>query len=336
MPRFSKVFRVLIASPSDVLKEREIALKAVYGWNAANSVSSGIILEPVGWENNVYPEFDASGPQQVINNQIVENSDLLIGIFWSRIGTPTETFLSGSIEELSHFIENNKPVMIYFSERPIPPNNLDSNQYEKLKSFKKSCMQKGIVSIYSEKDQLYQELLKSFDLLISKLTEDENSNLRALLGQVDDKFYKLMKGDDRITFNFSIDKKDKVEFHLAIYKPISDKKNNPFGTWEIIHDIDLTESSESLTIKKKEIYKLIENPAHCFKFYLKVPRREQTIKKYYYKLLKSGVTITGRGSKDPDNHDVWRIWFLHSDEPVHPLIKEPWRFSHSLIKLPVL
>jgi len=88
MPYDSRTYRVLIASPSDVEDEREIAVRVIQEWNDLHSYNREIVLLPLRWETHAAPEYGVR-PQEVINRQIVDNCDLLIGVFWTRIGTPT-------------------------------------------------------------------------------------------------------------------------------------------------------------------------------------------------------------------------------------------------------
>lgn len=53
----AKVFRVLIASPSDVVDEREIAVKTIQEWNDLNSAERQIVLLPLRWETHTAPEY---------------------------------------------------------------------------------------------------------------------------------------------------------------------------------------------------------------------------------------------------------------------------------------
>jgi hypothetical protein len=39
-------------------------------------------------------------PQTIINQQVLDKFDLLVGVFWTRVGTSTENHLSGTIEEI--------------------------------------------------------------------------------------------------------------------------------------------------------------------------------------------------------------------------------------------
>jgi hypothetical protein len=88
MPFNACAFRVLIASPSDLSEERNIATDAVNQWNNMHAAHEGAVLLPVKWETHAMPQ-SGTRPQQAINDQLVSNSDILIGMFWTRLGTST-------------------------------------------------------------------------------------------------------------------------------------------------------------------------------------------------------------------------------------------------------
>ncbi|MGZ8907437.1 MAG: DUF4062 domain-containing protein [Methylobacter sp.] len=108
----AKVFNVMIASPGDVASERAIIRDVIYEWNAVHSQSRNIVLLPIGWESHSSPEMGSS-PQAIINEQILDKCDLLVGVFWTRIGTPTKEHPSGTVEEIEKHIESGKPAMLY-------------------------------------------------------------------------------------------------------------------------------------------------------------------------------------------------------------------------------
>ena len=60
-------------------------------------------------------------PQEAINAQIVRDSDVLIGMFWTKIGSNTAVAEFGTVEEIDQFIAAGKPAMLYLSDRPIEP-----------------------------------------------------------------------------------------------------------------------------------------------------------------------------------------------------------------------
>src|SRR5271165_4568869 len=111
----ARVFRVLIASPSDVLDEREIAVQTIQGWNDLNSAERQLVLLPIRWETHTAPEYGRR-PQEIINRQIVDHCDLLVGVFWTRVGSPTGKADSGTIEEIERVAGLGKPIMLYFSQ----------------------------------------------------------------------------------------------------------------------------------------------------------------------------------------------------------------------------
>ncbi len=154
-------FNVMIASPGDVASERAIVRDVIYEWNAVNSNARKIVLLPVGWESHSSPEMGAA-PQAIINNQILAKCDLLIGVFWTRIGTATDDYLSGTVEEIEKHIELGRPAMLYFSSQPVAMETVDLDQIARLKSFKDSCRTRGLYQSYDShsdfKDKFYRHL----------------------------------------------------------------------------------------------------------------------------------------------------------------------------------
>lgn len=98
------VFKVMLALPIDVQEERNVAREVIWKWNNLHSDSKQIVLMPVAWETHVAPTF-GDRPQAIINKQILDECDLLIGIFWTRAGTPTGKEVSGTIEEIKEHIQ---------------------------------------------------------------------------------------------------------------------------------------------------------------------------------------------------------------------------------------
>jgi hypothetical protein len=118
-----RVYRILIASPSDVEDERDIAVKVIHEWNDLNSYSRKVTLLPLRWETHTAPDYNTR-PQEVINRAVVDECDLLVGIFWTRIGSPTGTAVSGTLEEIDRVGKAGKPIMLYFSRVEIDPDKI--------------------------------------------------------------------------------------------------------------------------------------------------------------------------------------------------------------------
>ncbi len=158
MPVRATIYRILVASPSDVTDERKAVPEAISAWNTANSYYRGIYLEPVLFETHASPEM-GDRPQSIINRQLVDTCDILIGIFWTRIGTHTGMVESGTVEEIEEFRKAEKPVLLYFSSAPVVLENVNAGQFRKLLDFKEKCRQEGLTCDYDSIADLQTKLM---------------------------------------------------------------------------------------------------------------------------------------------------------------------------------
>ena len=149
----------MIASPSDVAKERQLAREVILEWNAIHAKDRRIVLAPVAWETHASPEM-GDRPQAIITKQIARDCDLLIAVFWTRLGTPTGTSPSGTVEEIREHVAAGKPALIYFSEEPVRLDSVDEAQYRALKDFRAECQQKGLYESYSSASEFREKLVR--------------------------------------------------------------------------------------------------------------------------------------------------------------------------------
>jgi len=175
----------MIASPGDVASERAIVRDVVYEWNAVHSSSRRLVLLPIGWETHSSPEMGAPA-QAIINKQVLTKCDLLVGVFWTRIGTPTEHHLSGTVEEIEEHVAGGKPAMLYFSSQPVAMDTVDIDQIQRLKKFKESCQSRGLYESYDShsnfKDKFYRHLqLKVNDHPFFQLSDQGSENVSELV-----------------------------------------------------------------------------------------------------------------------------------------------------------
>ncbi len=167
MPFQATVFRVMIASPSDVESERRLIPEVLQEWNSVNSFDKRIVLIPVRWETDSAPIM-GDRPQEIINKQVLRDCDLLVGIFWTRIGSPTGESISGTVEEIEKHIASGKPAMLYFSSVEIPPENIDLDQYKGLKAFKEKCKAEGLIEEYKNTEEFKDKFARQLSLIINK------------------------------------------------------------------------------------------------------------------------------------------------------------------------
>ncbi len=170
---------MLIASPSDVNEEREAITQTIHDWNSLNSTETGKVLLPVRWESHSAPAM-GDRPQGIINNQVVRDCDMLIGAFWTRLGSPTGVEESGTVEEIKLFLKQQKPVMLYYSKKPVDMDEADLDQVQKLKEFKKSIRDKGIQEQYCSIDELKQKLIRQLTIVMRGISVGTQVNAKVV------------------------------------------------------------------------------------------------------------------------------------------------------------
>ncbi len=173
----AKVLPVMIASPSDVEDERDIVRRELAEWNTIYSKPQAAVLMPVGWETHSSPEL-AGRPQEIINERLLKDADLLVGIFWTRVGSHTGKAISGSVEEIEKHLEAEKPVLLYFSEAPVHPASVVKEQFEALQEFKAWAMQRGLVESFASAEDFASKFRRGL-----ALTLRDNSYLQSCLAK---------------------------------------------------------------------------------------------------------------------------------------------------------
>ncbi|MBU8877961.1 hypothetical protein BGM26_03005 [Bacillus sp. FJAT-29790] len=184
----AEVLRVLIASPSDVQQERDEIEKAIFEWNSVYAEHLQTVLLPSRWENDVTPTYSGTYSQQVINEQLVKKCDILIGVFWAKLGTPTIEHSSGTLEEISIFIEQQKEVMVYFVDKPIP-RDFDFDEVKKVNAYRTEYGKKGVYASYNVNrivEHLFQKVIdyKSKNEVVSK-SDQVNTQTKDVTEEID-------------------------------------------------------------------------------------------------------------------------------------------------------
>jgi nucleoside 2-deoxyribosyltransferase len=121
-----------------------------------------IVLMPIGWETDATLSLEARA-QAVINRQLVDSCDLLIGIFWTRLGTPTTEADSGTVEEIERAHNAGKRCIVYFSDQHVPSSKINQEQFQKLQEYRKELQLKGLTDSYNKleefKDKVFRHIL---------------------------------------------------------------------------------------------------------------------------------------------------------------------------------
>jgi hypothetical protein len=167
----ARILKIMIASPNDVSPERHIARQVIAEWNAVFSEERHLVLMPVGWETHASPEM-GEHPQAIINKQVLRDCDLLIAIFWTRLGSPTEVAPSGTVEEIEEHLAAGKPAIIYFSNVPVRMDSVDEQQFQALLTFKDSLKKRGLFAEYADTRDFQSQLSRHLSqTVMRKFTE---------------------------------------------------------------------------------------------------------------------------------------------------------------------
>ncbi|WP_329522624.1 hypothetical protein OG796_21165 [Streptomyces jietaisiensis] len=164
------VLNVFIASPGDTRDARDSIERLIWSWNLDRSRNEKVVLMPLRWESGAVPGMAGDDPQDILNRQLVDQADIVIGLFYTRLGIPTNRADSGTVEEIERSHARGVPVHIYFSETALPP-DLDIEKYAELRKFRERISESVLYGTYA-----------SFDDLAAKVRVALESDVQQLVG----------------------------------------------------------------------------------------------------------------------------------------------------------
>ncbi len=162
--------KVFISSPGDVADARQRAREAVENVNRLFAIQNGIFFHVRGWED--ISTGKAERTQDLINPDL-EDTDIYIGIFNKRFGTPTGNWESGTEEEYELMYrrwkeEDPKPIIkMYFrrlSEEEVTDPGLELT---KILEFKAKIKPTDLYYEFDSVEELGQRIFYEFSLLIN-------------------------------------------------------------------------------------------------------------------------------------------------------------------------
>lgn len=184
------VFDLLLSCPGDAYKECYPSVKAAIDkLNNDPQINNSISISLKHWSTSSYPQSGGQA-QKLLNSQIVNVADIAIAIFWTRFGTPTDDYSSGTEEEIDLLIKNKRQVFLYFLDKPIPPSITDSPEYtenrKKITLFQKKYA--GIYHVVKDENDLQEKIIDHLKLYFS------NSNMNVENGS--SKWYRSDTGKE--------------------------------------------------------------------------------------------------------------------------------------------
>ncbi|MBK9477660.1 MAG: methyltransferase domain-containing protein [Bacteroidetes bacterium] len=171
--------KIFLASPTDTVAERDLIQKYIEEWNSTyGDDERNIQLRIVRWENDLNVQSNVN-PQEVINEDLLKDCDILTGIFWTKFGSSTDKLESATSKEIEYFLLEEKPILMYFLEKPIKPSEASklSDQLKKINDFREKYK---VNNIYRTTD------LVSPDEFRKMFMRDLNMNIKKLLTKPDE------------------------------------------------------------------------------------------------------------------------------------------------------
>lgn len=184
MPVAKTLFTVLLSSPSDVEPERKIVSNIVDEINEIHKNSRfGLILKT--WDKDVSPSLIMKNGQNLIDLEFnYEQADLLIGVFYKKLGTPVLDSESGTVHEINNainsYVKKSTPdIKLYFKRVNISLSDTDERdieQYSKLVNKKREYMKLGIVQEFNNTKEFENMCRKHLFKFFNEKTEYYEKN----------------------------------------------------------------------------------------------------------------------------------------------------------------
>lgn len=133
-----RFLRIMIGGPGDTEAERRVAQDIIARWNSLHAEENNVALIYKHWTSHVVPLM-GERPQAQVNEQLVDKADVLVALFWNRLGMPTGAEISGTVEEIRRMMTHGKPTLVYFNAKPVPQALMGDakamEEFQRLRSF---------------------------------------------------------------------------------------------------------------------------------------------------------------------------------------------------------
>ena len=153
------------AAPSELSEEKTVIANVVAELNRSWRKYHGIEVRYRSWETDSHPDVGQDA-QDVINRQIGETYDIFIGLMWSRFGTSTSRFGSGTEEEFERAYARSRKssgavtLMFYFKDEPLAPSQINAEQLAAVSKFRNSIECRGVFHRSFSNREQFEQLLR--------------------------------------------------------------------------------------------------------------------------------------------------------------------------------
>lgn len=190
MARQTTTYDLLVSCPGDVVEKGYLRAieNSVATFNSTFGKFNNVNLQVVHWSKDSYPESGCRA-QELLDAQIVDDSDAAVALLFTRFGTPTDKYGSGTEEEIERMLQSQKQVFMYFVTEPVKMSEVDVAQYQRVQEFKTrySTLEKGIYREVESPAELQGQLLNHLSLhFLNRIVKSNQPNdIQPKIGIVD-------------------------------------------------------------------------------------------------------------------------------------------------------
>jgi len=177
MPQETIEIKVFISCPSDVEKEKDIAVRA------CDSISrmlakEKIAVKTIHWRKDVLPIITGQGPQKIIDGHLEGTEyDIYIGILWKKFGKPQDngkTPTEGEFEDaLLRYKQTQKPLItVFFKEKEcLLHNQHETLQYLEVQKFREKIKshELGIYNTFTTEIDFQEKVYETIHEFVKRL-----------------------------------------------------------------------------------------------------------------------------------------------------------------------
>lgn len=215
----TNLLKLFISCPSDIATELDSIRLIIDEINKTTGKQGGYILQTLNWDVDTYTAIGEDA-QDVINSQIENEFDILIGILWQKLGTPTKRDKSGTVEEINRTIEDsNKHFLIYFNTKAENLNEINLIELQKINDFKKELSSKGV--LYKEFNSI-TEFETKFRINLTSLIRDILGEKEINIKNIPTKAIKKNKYSEIDEFLENVENQDNGNLDIDIFQLVED------------------------------------------------------------------------------------------------------------------
>lgn len=283
------IYDIIVSCPSDVQDEKEAINRVIGEINQYSIERHQMMFRVKNWLTDVDSDVGESA-QEHINKTLVDKCDILVGIFKTRLGTPTKVANSGAEEEIDRFVKQGKKCFLYFATTAnINLTNLNVEQLTKLNEFRKKCESNSLYKTFDSIDALYDVFKSDFNLYITNnLINKEKSD------------------ELKVENETSLDNQEKI----AIPKNDVVGEN---GVWDCF--VEITQDLEGATSQLQDFtnkINIMNEDTSCFTQKINSFKKNHNIKPVQYQIEmkkyseKLGAFADEIGNQYDSSKDVWK------------------------------